>query len=330
MSATERLARVLELSEKHFAPDVWQTIACFLTPLNLGIMAGTLALWGGSHFFGIGEIIDVLLLVIGAFTIGWSIVDVARDLYDFADYTINATTDADLEKAAEAFAHAVVLAGVTVIMALLLRKSVKEMPKFRQASVTEAMRPRWRLGLPEVPPDPEAGRIWSRPGIVEDPAYESGQGKTFEFGEVHYSPHGSLTQRALGRIHELGHRFLIPRFIALRTLRVRLNVAGYERLALLRYLEEALVETVAQVGARGLKYLRVRRGITFPVRLGYVTLGQMKREGALIGTIIVANEFFFVEFTPAPPRQDGPAGPIGWPLYSTVPRTPTSPGPADP
>jgi hypothetical protein len=105
-------------------------------------------------------------------------------------------------------------------------------------------------------------------------------------------------------------------------------MAGYKRLALLRYLEEALAETVAQVGAGGLKYLRVRRGITFPVRLGYVTIGQMKREGALIGIITVATQFYFVEFTPAPPRLGGPAGPIGSLPRFNVPPTPTSPGPA--
>jgi hypothetical protein len=153
MSVVERLARVLDLSEKHFAPEVWRMISSFVTPLNLEIMAGSLVLWAGSHLFGIGEIVDVLLLVIGAFTIGWSIWDVARDLYNFADYTINGTTDSDLERAAEAFAHAVVLAGVTVVMALLLRKSVKEMPKFRQASALEAIKPR-SLGLPKAPPRP--------------------------------------------------------------------------------------------------------------------------------------------------------------------------------
>jgi hypothetical protein len=90
---------------------------------------------GRSHFFGVGEIVDVLLLIVGAFTIGWSITDVAEDLYNFADLTINAKGEADLDRAAQAFSHAVVLAGITVIMAILLRKSVKEIQVARGATL---------------------------------------------------------------------------------------------------------------------------------------------------------------------------------------------------
>lgn len=102
MSTTDRLAEVLSRSKKNFGPDIGQMIDSLLTPVSLSIMAGILAVWAGSHFFGVGEIVDVLLLVVGAFTIGWSITDVAKDLYEFARLTIYGTTDADLEKAAKA------------------------------------------------------------------------------------------------------------------------------------------------------------------------------------------------------------------------------------
>src|SRR5882724_10536700 len=99
MSTTDRLKEVLTRSKKNFGPDVAQAIDSLLSPTNLAILAGTLALWAGSHFFGVGEIVDVLLLIVGAFTIGWSISDVAKDMYTFADRTLNARTDADLETA---------------------------------------------------------------------------------------------------------------------------------------------------------------------------------------------------------------------------------------
>jgi len=41
-------------------------------------MAGTLAVWAGSHFFGVGEVVDLALLLVGAFTIGWSSLQAAR------------------------------------------------------------------------------------------------------------------------------------------------------------------------------------------------------------------------------------------------------------
>src|SRR5258705_2447520 len=99
MPLTERLKEVLTRSKKNFGPDVAQAIDSLLSPTNLAILAGTLTLWVGSHFFGVGEIVDVLLLLVGAFTIGWSITDVAKDVYTLAETTVNANTEADLQRA---------------------------------------------------------------------------------------------------------------------------------------------------------------------------------------------------------------------------------------
>src|SRR5690242_11845352 len=150
-----------------------EMVDALLSPVNLAVVVATLAAWAGSHLFGIGEIVDVLLLVVGAFTIGWSVGDVATSLYTFAERTARARSEQDLDAAARAFQHAVVLAGVTVVMALLLRRSVRQIQAARGTTVAQAMTPR-QPGLPRVGPDPERGRIWSRPGIVSDPAAAAG------------------------------------------------------------------------------------------------------------------------------------------------------------
>jgi len=301
MSTVDRLAEVLRRSKKNFGPNIGNAIDSLLSPTNLAIMAGVLVVWAGSHFFGVGEIVDVLLLVVGAFTIGWSITDVAGDLYDFANLTMNATCEADLERAAQAFSHAVVLAGITVIMAILLRKSVKEIQVARGANVLDAMRPR-DPGLPRVGMDPEAGRLWSRPGIQSDPSLPAGEGSTSPFGEVRLSPAGSATEQALVRAHELVHRFLTPRFGVLRTFRVQLGMSAYLRSALLQYLEEAIAETVAQLRVNGFSGLL--EGIKFPVANGYVSINNLMSEGAAIGTIAAGTQFFSVQFIPTAPDPD--------------------------
>jgi len=242
--------------------------------------------------------VDVLLLVVGAFTIGWSIGDVAKDVYTFADRTINARSEDDLEKASQAFSHAVVLAGITVIMALLLRSSVKEIQATRGANVVDAMRPR-SPGLPRVGADPEAGRLWSKPGIKSDPSLPAGEGSTSPFGEVRLSPAGSTTEQALVRAHELVHRFLTPRLGVLRSFRVRLSMAGYTRSMLLQYLEEAIAETVAQLRVNGAGALL--EGLKFPVANGYMTISNLMSEGAAIGTILAGTQYFTVQFIPAGP-----------------------------
>lgn len=298
MSNTDRLAEVLRRSKKNFGPDIGQMIDQLLSPANLAIMAGTLVLWAGSHFVGIGEIIDVILLMVGAFAIGWSIVDVAKDLATFADCTINAKIENDLEKAAQAFSHAIVLAGITVIMALLLRRSVKQIQATRGANVMDAMRPR-NPGLPKVGTDPAKGRLWSKPGIKSDPGLPAGEGSTSPFGEVRLSPHGSVTEQALVRAHELVHRFLTPRFGVLRTFRVRLRMSGYLRSVLLQYLEEAIAETVAQLKVNGTNGLLA--GIKFPVANGYMLISDLVCEGAAIGTIAAGTQYFSVQFIPTEP-----------------------------
>lgn len=301
MSTTDRFAEVLTRSKKNFGPDVGAAIDSLLSPTNLAILVGTLVAWAGSHFFGVGEIVDVLLLVVGAFAIGWSIGDVAKDIFTFGDLTINARSEADLEKASQAFSHAIVLAGITVIMAILLRRSVKEIQISRGANVMDAMRPK-NPGLPKVGADPEAGSLWSKPGIKSEPNLPAGEGSTSPFGEVKLSPAGSATEQALVRAHELVHRFLTPRFGVLRTFRVQLRMSSYLRSSLIRYLEEAIAETVAQLRVNGFK--GVLDGVRFPVQNGYMLITDMVSEGAAIGTIAAEGQFFSVQFIPSGPDKD--------------------------
>lgn len=301
MSTTERLNEVLTRSKNNLGPDARAAIGSLLSPTNLAILAGTLVLWAGSHLFGVGEIVDVLFLAVGAFTIGWSITDVANNLYIFADKTLSATTDNDLNVAARAFSRAVVVAGVTVIMALLLRRSVKEIQASRGANVLDAMRPR-DPGLPAVGSDPANGRLWSRPGITSDPTLPPGAGSTSPFGEVRLSPLGSATDQALARAHEMVHQFLTPRFGVLRAFRVRLSMSGYVRSQLLQYLEEAIAETVAQLRVNGMS--AILEGVKFPVANGYVTISSILSEGAAIGTVAAGTQSFSVQFIPSGPDAD--------------------------
>jgi hypothetical protein len=85
-----------------------------------------------------------------------------------------------------------------------------------------------------------------------------------------------------------------------RTFRVRLNMAGYTRSVILKYLEEALAESIAQVRVNGFSALL--EGISFPVQNGYMTIGQLGAEGAAIGTIIVGAQQFVVNFVMGPPK----------------------------
>ena len=80
--------------------------------------------WAVSHAFAVGEIVDVILLTIGFVTIGVGVVR-ERSALDFVTTAIEAKNSADLDRAAQHFATAVNILGISVISALFLRGSAK-------------------------------------------------------------------------------------------------------------------------------------------------------------------------------------------------------------
>lgn len=97
-------------------------------------------------------------------------------------------------------------------------------------------------------------RPWGyKPSIKGVPGMEAGQGATNPItGDIEYSIEGSLQKQQLARAHELVHQALTPKLNLLRELHGFARAQGYNRSYVLRYLEEALCETVAQLRVKGL------------------------------------------------------------------------------
>jgi hypothetical protein len=174
-SASDRVRESIIRSKKYMPANLASQVDALLSAENLAIMTGTLVIWAGSHFFGVGEIVDVGLLLVGAFFIGRSIDGVARDLFSFATGAMNAKSEADLDRAGQAFASAVVTGGITAVMALLLRRSAQQLQVTRGATISEVARLR-EPGLAEVETDSQAGQLWRRPAVTGDPALAPGAG----------------------------------------------------------------------------------------------------------------------------------------------------------
>lgn len=71
-------------------------------------------------------------------------------------------------------------------------------------------------------------------------------------------------------LHEKVHQFLVPKMYILREYRAGNRAGCYVRSSLWRYIEEALAETIAQLGVVGFRKMFV--GMRFPVKNGYVFL----------------------------------------------------------
>lgn len=161
-----------------------------LSPQSLAVVTGTLVVWAASHFLGVGEIVDIILLAVGVVVLGKAVWDLAEALWAFADRALNAKTDQDLDEAARHFARAVTLGGVDLIAALLLRRSAR------------SVRARGRLrisGLIDAgPPPASGGRLFYRPRITRPTRLPDGVlGRTDWYGNIAVRRTQTLTEQQL-------------------------------------------------------------------------------------------------------------------------------------
>jgi hypothetical protein len=261
MSAKEKLERAIHYSYPHLKPDARAKLTAFLTPEALEIMAVVLAGWIAAHAFGAGEVADGIVFVGGWLLLGWDAVHGMEDLVEFAQTALGATTDAELRTAGRYFASAVVTLSLDVVLGILTHKAGKAL------------------------------KVRDEPTITGDSSLPPGAGETDKFGNITYSTAGTAEEQALALNHEKVHAFLSPKLKLFRNFRAEYSMSAYQRSAFLRYVEEALAESYAQLKVNGVKGLP--SGITFPIRNGYVTLSAVVKEGA-IGTVTVGGVTYYV------------------------------------
>jgi hypothetical protein len=140
------------------------------------------------------------------------------------------------------------------------------------------------------------------------------------WGDITISRLGSKTDRRLAALHEAVHRRLTPKLNVLRRFRVSGRMASYVRSPLSKYLEEALAEAAAQVGANGLR--SIFTGVSFPVTNGYVTLlrkgvsGERtlypvlpELAGLVVGGFLLGGDSYEVRFTAGRPVPNSAPAP---------------------
>lgn len=125
MSNSDKLRKTIEyaLSSPNLTSEIKRALSELLSPENLAIAAGVMVVWAASHFFGVGEVVDVILVGVAYVTIGVQGMQGLADLVEFGYDVINAESDFDLRRASEKLVRAFVLLGVEVVLALLTRKA---------------------------------------------------------------------------------------------------------------------------------------------------------------------------------------------------------------
>lgn len=284
MSTSDKIAEGMRRSLPYLPAESRGVVESMLKPETMAIIAATLAVWAGSHFLGVGEIVDIVLLGVGVVTLGFAVFEGADAFRNFVSSATGATSNDDLEKGGKYFAQAVTLLGLSVIQALLLRG---------QGKIVAARGAPRTYPMPNVGPMPAAGNklIVSRPAILSSGIL----GKTSPFGEITIARNQTLTEQRITLFHELVHRYFSPRTGPLRRLRAEIRMSGYARSAFLRYLEEALAEGYGQLRMHGLA--RALGAYRFPLMNGYVTISELAAEGTTIGTIVLGGVLFHVSIS---------------------------------
>ena len=276
MSNTDKIGAAMRRSLPFIPSDAKGMVNSLLQPQTLALIAGTLVVWAGSHAFGIGEIVDVILLGVGVVALGFAVFEGADELYNFTVGAIGARSEADLDSAGRHFARAVVLLGVSTLQAILMRGQGRAVAN---------------RGRPQIQPRPYVGSApaagnqlrLSRPTQITGGSL----GETTAYGVITVARNQSLSEQRITLFHELVHRYFSPRLGPFRKIRAELNMSAYSKSALLRYLEEALAEGYGQLRVNGL--VQALGAIKFPLQGGYVTVSQLAAEGLAIGTITLGG-----------------------------------------
>jgi hypothetical protein len=302
MSAEEKLGEVIKRAALLLPANIGKELLALLDPTTLAIVAAVVVAWAVSHFFGIGEIADVIMLIVGVVSLGPIAWKAGEHLISFANYTINGKTDKDLSEAAKHLSEAIALIGVQVVMALLLKKAPKVFnePRIGMGN-KEIVTPFTFKEFPKAPTT--KGSLFYKPKVERTTRLTEGFGETNIWGNSKYSMLGTLESQRLARIHEQVHSTLTPKLQIFREVRCFIRINGYFKSYLLRYLEEALAETIARVTVNGFR--EVFTGITFPVKNGYVSIAKMGVEamGILLGPINLSGMTFNVYLTFAEPSK---------------------------
>jgi hypothetical protein len=124
-SLGHRFERVLSNVPNHMSRELGNQFHLLVTSRNAAILAASLAVWAISHAFGVGELVDIGFLGMGAFFLGRSAFDAGEDIGQSLMHTLHAETRDDLDVAADYLAHAIAIIGVTAFLVMVTHVGAK-------------------------------------------------------------------------------------------------------------------------------------------------------------------------------------------------------------
>ncbi|WP_082879810.1 RHS repeat-associated core domain-containing protein [Methylomonas methanica] len=145
-----KFAEALRRTAPKLPGSMRREFEALLSPESLAMIAATLVIWAGAHVFGVGEIVDILMLVGGILMFGLAVFGVARDLGEFLAITATASNEQDLDEAATHLADAIAVIGVAAFVALLAKvrslRGKKGLARAESGAASEVVTPSQATG----------------------------------------------------------------------------------------------------------------------------------------------------------------------------------------
>lgn len=92
-SAERKVVESIRRSLPHLPGEARAAVEALVSPEAIAVVSGTLVLWAGSHFTGIGQIVDVILLAVGVVLLGNTVWDLAQEIWSFARVAVSAKNE---------------------------------------------------------------------------------------------------------------------------------------------------------------------------------------------------------------------------------------------
>ena len=124
-SSQQKLLAAAQRATPKLPPGMRDQFAALFSKQNLAITGGVLTVWAASQFVGVGEIVDVILAVVGVIMAGWQAVEALWEIERFLVLAISAKSTDELEGAADHLARAVIMIGVTAFVILIMKQGSK-------------------------------------------------------------------------------------------------------------------------------------------------------------------------------------------------------------
>jgi hypothetical protein len=148
--------------------EVRNQVANMLTREAMAVIAGVAVVWAGSHFFGVGAVVDVVFAGAAYLAVGWDAFQALRGFADYYQRAVRARTPEDLQAASKLFAQAMISVINAVGWGKLGKWLGKGAGRFLESSAVQLGRWQRFIQAIEFKIPRDRGMLWSKLGKPEE------------------------------------------------------------------------------------------------------------------------------------------------------------------